>query len=253
MVSAFLYPFRLDDCIMEEFIARLLDLQDCDRDIERLKDDLESIPREIKIHRKDSEGHREKFNMYKDNLENVRNKLKKLTCDRADNVTRVGDYKSRLLSLKSNLEYTTMLKQIAHAEKMNDQIDSMILEAMYEEDEASAILERESKERDRAVKRSEMREESLKEGLGQLEVKLAAKLVLREEIASKVDQKQLNIYEKSRDSGRREIVTGLKHGSCGGCFTKIPPQKAGEIKGGETFICPLCGSYVVWISDSSLN
>lgn len=236
---------------MEEFIARLLDLQDCDRDIDRLKADLESIPQEMKIHRKDSQGHETKFNLFRDNLDDIRKKQEKLTVDRKDNVTRVADYKSRLISLKSNLEYTAMLKQIAHAEKMNDQIDNMILEAMYEEDEASQALEKAMKERDRAVKRSAIREESLKEKLRELENSLSSMEARRIEIASKVNQKHLKMYEKSRSSGHREVVTGIKNGSCGGCLTKIPPQRAGEIKGGSTFICPLCGSYVVWTSDSS--
>ncbi|MCD4709057.1 MAG: hypothetical protein K8S62_15115 [Candidatus Sabulitectum sp.] len=236
---------------MEEFIARLLDLQDCDRDIDRLKADLESIPQEIKIHRKDTEGHEARFNLFRDNLDSIRGKQKKLAGDRADNVTRVTDYKSRLISLKSNSEYTAMLKQISHTEKMNDQIDNMIIEAMYEEDEASQVLERALKERDRAVKRSAIREESLREKLKEIESSLAVSQVRRAEIAAKVDQKQLKMYEKSRSAGHREVVTGIKNGSCGGCLTKIPPQSAGEIKGGKTYICPLCGSYVVWTTDSS--
>ena len=154
---------------MEEFIARLLDLQDCDRDVSRSKADLESIPQEMKIHRKDTEGHEEKFDFFNENLESIRKKQKKLSGDRQDNVARIADYKSRLISLKSNTEYTAMLKQITHAEKMNGQIDSMILEAMYEEDEASQALERAMKERDRAVKRSVIREESLVEKLNELD------------------------------------------------------------------------------------
>ncbi len=236
---------------MEEFIARLLDLQECDREIDRLKADLESIPREMKIHRKDTEGHEAKFSLFKDNLDEIRNRQKKLTGDRQDNVARIADYKSRLISLKSNSEYTAMLKQITHTEKMNDQIDNMILEAMYEEDEALQVLERALKDRDRAVKRSAIREESLSAKLKDLEKSLDDIQVRRSEISSKVDTKRLKMYEKSRSTGHREVVTGIKHGSCGGCLTKIPPQKAGEIKGGKTYICPLCGSYVVWTSDSS--
>lgn len=236
---------------MEEFIARLLDLQDCDRNVSRLKADLESIPQELKIHRKDTEGHEEKFGFVNENLESITRKQKKLNGDRQDNVARISDYKSRLISLKSNSEYTAMLKQINHAEKMNGQIDSMILEAMYEEDEASQALERAMKERDRAVKRSVIREESLGEKLHELESQLIVIQKRRTEIAEKVDPKQLKMYEKSRITGHREFVTGVKIGSCGGCLTKIPPQKAGEIKSGKTYTCPLCGSYVVWTSDSS--
>lgn len=237
---------------MEEFIARLLDLQDCDRSIDRLKADLESIPHEMKIHRKNTEDHEAKFSLFKNNMEQVRNRQKQLTVDRKENVVRVADYKSRLISLKSNTEYTAMLKQIKNAEKMNDQIDNKILEAMYEEDEVKNVLEKALKERDRSVKRSEIREEALRDKLKELEDKLAVILVRRAEVAAKVDQKQLKVYEMSRGSGHREVVTGIKHGSCGGCLSKIPPQRAGEIKGGKTYTCPLCGNYVVWTSDSSL-
>ncbi len=236
---------------MEEFIARLLDLQDCDRNIDRLRADLKSIPLEIKIHMKDTESHEEKFNLFKSTLDDAKKKQKKLSGDRLDNVTRVADYKSRLISLKSNTEYTAMLKQITHAEKMNDQIDGMILEAMYEEDEATQAMGKAIKDRDRAVKRSSLREESLRKKLSELENRLEADEVKRAAIAAKVDRKQLKLYEKSRSNGHREVVTGIQHGSCGGCLTKIPPQKAGEIKGGKTYTCPLCGSYVVWTSDSS--
>jgi predicted nucleic acid-binding Zn-ribbon protein len=236
---------------MEEFIARLLDLQDCDRDIDRLKADLESIPREMKIHRNDTQGHEARFNQFRDTLDGIKQKQKKLAGDRADNIARVADYKSRLISLKSNTEYTAMLQQIANTEKMNDQIDNLIIEAMYEEDEAVQILERATKERDRTVKRSALREESLKLKQRELEERLITLQQRRENIALKVEPRHLKRYEKARSSGRREVVTGIKHGSCGGCLTKIPPQKVGEIKGGKTYTCPLCGSYVVWTSDSS--
>jgi predicted nucleic acid-binding Zn-ribbon protein len=236
---------------MEEFIARLLDLQDCDRDIDRLKADLESIPREIKIHKKDTKGHETRFSQFTGTLEEIREKQKKLAGDRADNVNRVADYKTRLVSLKSNTEYTAMLQQIANTERMNDQIDNLIIEAMYEEDEAVQKLERARKERDRAVKRSLVREESLKDKLRELEQKLEILQARRNEIASGVEPKSLKIYEKARSSGRREVVAGIVHGSCGGCLTKVPSQKVGEIKGGKTYTCPLCGSYVVWTSDSS--
>ncbi len=236
---------------MEEFVAQLLDLQDCDRSIDRLKADLESIPREVKIHRKDTEGHEAKFSLFRDSLDDIRDRQDKLAGDRRDSVTRVADYKSRLISLKSNSEYTAMLKQITHTEKMIDRIDNMIIEAMYEEDEALLALEKALKERDRAVKRSGIREESLKEKLRELENSLGLMEVRRAEIAAKVDPKHLKMYEKSRSAGHREVVTGVKNGSCGGCLTKIPPQSTGEIKGGKTYTCPLCGSYVVWTSDSS--
>jgi len=237
---------------MEEFIARLLDLQDIDRKIDRLKADLESIPREISIHKSDMQGHLEKFSVFNENLNGIKSKQKQLVVERAENVVRIADYKSRLVILKSNEEYTAMLKQITHTEKVNDQIDNKIIEAMYEEDEANQVLSSAQKDRDRALKRSELREKALEGKLQELQAKLKNLMDKRMTAAEKVDRKQLKMYDKSRSNGHKEVVTGIRNGACGGCLTKIPPQSSGDIRGGKTFTCPICGSYVVWTSDSSL-
>jgi len=237
---------------MEEFIARLLDLQDLDRKIDRLQADIESIPAELSIHRKDMNGHMSRFTNFEDKLKSISERQTKLTSDRSDNQTRIADYKSRLLSLKTNEEYSAMLKQIAHAEEMIDQIDNLIIEAMYQEDEATESLEKAKKERDRSVSRSEARETKLEQRLAQLEEEMKALSEQRAQAALRVDQKYLRRYEKARQSGHREAVTGIRGGACGSCLTKIPAQSAGEIRGGITFSCPICGSFVVWTEDSTL-
>jgi len=237
---------------MEEFIARLLDLQDIDRRIDRFRADLGSIPRELEIHRKDMSGHEARFNGFRDKLESLKSEQRKLAQDRSENVARIAEYRSRLLSLKTNEEYSAMLKQIAHTEETIDRIDSRIIEAMYDEDEALLQNDKAEKERDRAVKRSEAREECLQQRKKELEDSLLSLEAEREEISLKVDSKQLKKYEKARSNGHREAVTGLRNSACGSCLTKIPQQNAGEIKGGKTFSCPICGSFVVWTSDSSL-
>lgn len=237
---------------MEEFIARLLDLQDLDRRIDRLKADGESIPGEIAIHRRDIEGHRSRFRASEEQLISLKEEQKKLAADRAETLAKISDYKSRLLTLKSNEEYSAMLKQISHGEKLVDQIDDRILEAMYKEDEIRGELERAEKEKDRAINRSEAREQLLKKKLEEIESQLEQLQIERAQAAERVDPKHLKRYEITRESRHREVVTGIRNGACGSCLTKIPAQAAGEIKGGSTFSCPICGSFVVWTPDSSL-
>jgi predicted nucleic acid-binding Zn-ribbon protein len=237
---------------MEEFLARLLDLQDLDRRIDRLRTELESIPREMEVHRKDMGAHEARFSVFREKMDSLKSLQKKFAAERSENVIRISDYRSRLLSLKTNVEYSAMLKQIAHTEEMIDLIDSRIIETMYEEDEALLQIEKAEKERNRAVRRSEAREESLMERKQELLNNLSSLELERVEVSLKVDSKQLKKYEKARSSGRREAVAGILNSSCGACLTKIPPQSAGEIKGGKTFSCPICGSFVVWTSDSSL-
>ncbi|HPF31876.1 MAG TPA: hypothetical protein PK907_02560 [Candidatus Sabulitectum sp.] len=237
---------------MEDNIARLLELQDIDRELDRLKADIASIPGEISIHKREIEGHDERFLQQEKTLRDLEDSQKSLAGERSDTLAKISDYKSRLLSLKTNEEYSAMLSQISHAEKLIDTIDDRILEAMYLEDEARETVERARKERDRAVNRSEAREKLLLEKLEELKGRLSGLEEQRAAAAAQVEPKYLRRYEKARENGHREAVTGIRDGACGSCLTKIPAQSAGEIRGGKTFSCPICGSFVVWTSDSTI-
>lgn len=237
---------------MEEFIARLLDLQELDKRIDRLKADLESIPGELRIHLKERKAHQSRYEEQKSSFEGILEGQKQLAAERAACTSRIADYRSRLLSLKSNEEYSAMLKQIAHAERTIDEIDSRIIEEMYHEDEAREEIDRARRELERALRRSTAREENLSSRLEETRGLLQGLEEKRREAAARVDAKYLRRYEKARETGHREAVVGIRGGSCGGCLTKIPAQSAGEIRAGVTFSCPICGSFVVWTEDSSL-
>lgn len=237
---------------MEDRIEKLLLLQDTDRRLDRVLADLESIPREMQVHQKEMEEHRQRHKGFEDAVEACRRKQASLKSDQQDLRTKVAEYRTRLLSIKTNDEYKTMLKQIDFALGRIDDIDTSLLESMEAEEEAQTESEKASRELERYLKRFETRQEMLLEKRKQLESETADLEAEKERAISAIDLKYHRKYQQARVSGRAEIVVGLKTGACGGCLTNVPPQNGVEIKSGGTFVCPMCGCFVVWTEDSSL-
>ncbi len=237
---------------MEEPIKRLLLLQETDRKLDRVKADMEAIPRELQVHRREIEEHRLRFRGVEEALESNRAGQEALKAEQQELRSRVAEYRTRLLSIKTNDEYRAMLKQIDYALGKVDDMDTALLEAMEAEDEARAEVEKAGRELERYERRYEARKEMLEGKAAQLETELSALEAEREVVASSIDVRYYRKYRQARRSGRPEIVVGLRGGACGGCLTNVPPQNGVDIKGGNTFLCPMCGSFVVWTEDSSL-
>ena len=237
---------------MEERIQKLLFLQDTDRRLDRVIADLESIPREMQVHQKEMEEHRQRYKGFEDAVEACRRKQASLKSDQQDVRTKVAEYRTRLLSIKTNDEYKAMLKQIDYALGKIDDIDTLLLESMEAEEEAQAESERAGRELERYQKRFETRQELLLEKRRQLETEVVELESEKQRAIESIDLKSYRKYQQVRLAGRAEIVVGLKAGACGGCLTNVPPQNGVEIKSGSTFVCPMCGCFVVWTEDSSL-
>jgi hypothetical protein len=238
---------------MEERILKLMFLQDIDRRLDRARADLESIPREIGIHSREMEEHTCRYSDSENALEQCRKRQASVKSDQQDLRTRVAEYRTRLLGIKTNDEYRAMLKQIDYALGKIDDMDTVLLESMEEEEVLQEKLEKAGRELERYRKRYETRKEMLSEKSRQLESEVLRMEEERMDAASALDQKLLRRYEQARASGRMEVVVGLKSGACGGCLTNVPPQNGVEIKSGFTFDCPICGCFVVWTDDSSLS
>jgi predicted nucleic acid-binding Zn-ribbon protein len=236
---------------MEKDICDLLNLQELDRRLDRTRDDLSRIPKEIEIHDREIQKHRETFTGYEKSLEEVRALQKKCTSEKEESGMRLVDYKNQLLTLKTNQEYKAMLLQISTFEKLIDDLDSQVIELMYREDETVTEIENARKVLDRSIQRAEKRKELLNAEKKELEEQTNTLTAEREERARVVNIRFLRKYEQLRSAGKGLAVVGLIRGACGGCMTNVPPQSGVEIAQGSTFTCPICGRFLVWTDDSS--
>jgi predicted nucleic acid-binding Zn-ribbon protein len=237
---------------MKEDLKKILLLQDVDSHIDRVSAEIDEIPREKLIHERELESQKTDYEKEKKKLEETRESGRKYNADMEVNENRLAEFKTKLLEMKTNDAYRAMMEQIKYTENRINDLDSKIIENMYEEENGEKDLEEARKIWERNKKRSEKRQDILDGQLEVLKENIEELMAERKEIASEIGKRLLDKYEQLRTAGRGLVVVGLEKGTCGGCLTNIPPQTTVEISQGETYICPICGRFVIWKDDSSM-
>ncbi len=236
---------------MDERVIKLLELQKTDTKIDRLQEEIDAIPAEIAIHEKEMDDLRNTYQEKKRNKETNDEEKTKTLADKQAMENRRTQIKTQLLDAKTNELYRAMQEQIKHATAKISDLDGVILDLMYKEDELLRVLDEAEQELEREKKRSEKRNAILQGQKAELEEKMESLLSDRQKASVCVDVRFRDKYERQRSSRRGQVVVPLKNGNCGGCHTNIPSQAGVEISQGETYVCPLCGCFVIWDDGSS--
>lgn len=159
----------------------------------------------------------------------------------------IEKYEEQRNNVKNNREYDSLSKEIEYQE-----LDQQVSQKRIKENEMAILEKRETA--DNAEQLLELRQADLEEKKRELEtiVEETAKeeeelLKVKEELASKVDQRMMAAYDRVRANAHNHLaVVTVKRDACGGCFNKIPPQKQLDIKESRKIIvCEYCGRILV--------
>ncbi|MBN1466633.1 hypothetical protein JXA02_12830 [candidate division KSB1 bacterium] len=159
-------------------------------------------------------------------------------------------YKVQLYAVKTNKEYDAITMEIETAEQKIDEQEYKSLEL---EESLSQLEEMITS----TQKRVEEMRESLIDYRKDLEAKLATtraeEEVLRSrrlEMVKNLPKPVLSAYERIRQGRGGVAVAKLINGACSECSSRIPPQRALEIRMMDKInLCEVCGRIVVWKED----
>ena len=237
----------------DENLEPLLGLQEIDGRIDRLAREMAEIPRERRIHEKEIEEQKVTFEKEKEKAAEVSRDKEKCVGDKESMQETLASFKSKLLELKDNDAYRTMLMQIENAEKRLGEFDIRIIELMYEEELIEEVQEAARKTFERNKARAVKRQQILDDQFNELQEKMKELETERERVSGEISPRLLDRYQRVRTAGKGLVVVGLINGACGGCHTKLPPQTVVEISQGKTFPCPICGRFIIWTEGSSFS
>lgn len=150
-------------------------------------------------------------------------------------------------AVKSNKEYDALAKEIEDAKekiKLNEKaakednsakrssIENELLLIKGQLDEIDAELESNQKDLEEVTKQTGEEETDLK--------------TQRDDILKNMDAEDLAHYERISKVLYGEAVAVVRKGSCLGCYSSIPPQKAIEIRMAQRFYsCESCGRILI--------
>jgi uncharacterized protein len=154
--------------------------------------------------------------------------------------SRLSKYKEQLMGVKTNKEYTAMLKEIEAAQVEVRHLEDRILERMLDADDLAARQKgaEAALAADKAAIAAERKQ--LEDDTARLQRELAEATDTRAQVVAEVSPSILAIYDTVR-ARRGTAVAELKGGYCSACHVRLRPQVANELRRNEIiFQCESC-------------
>lgn len=179
-------------------------------------------------------------------LENMTKERRTIEQKLEDNQAQIKKYKTQLMEVKTNKEYQAMLHEISHLEKDIDTKEERLLILMDELDQQDAqnqdYLSRTGDEKTKLLedkKAIEARRRELERRICELE---GEKPALMADLGSQLRKRYDRVLAKMHDFAVTNVIDDV----CQGCFARIPPQVAVEVRHNNRIItCEACGRILV--------
>jgi hypothetical protein len=238
---------------MLETIEKLLLLQDRDRRIHRVQQELAQIGPERDTYHTKATATQAQLETAKTSIKQIESDRKRLEVDVGVKKQQIEKYANQQLQTRKNEEYRALSHEIdtckADITKIEDQEIALMEQAEAAQKEAGRFL-READETkklaDGQVAQLNQREENLKKELAELQRG-------RAELAAAVDQTVCQRYERLFKSKGENVVVGVQHGVCGGCHMKLPAQILVMCQAHQELVsCTNCGRILYYTRDMAL-
>lgn len=221
-------------------IENLLKLQDADKEIRRLQDEIAELPKRVA-------GIEQKLAGTRAQLETAQSAIKADEAARRKYDTAISDlrgkiskYRDQSLDVKTNDQYKALLHEIQFAEKEIGANEDKILELMVNADAREKEVKAAQAELKAETAEIEQEKEQARQRTAEDEKLLAEWRGKRDLLRSGVEESLLRHYErvsKFRGSGISEV----RNQKCMACQVMLRPQTYNDVRSGkETVVCDSC-------------
>jgi predicted nucleic acid-binding Zn-ribbon protein len=238
---------------MQETIEKLLILQDRDRKILRVQQELAHISPERETLRARAATTQSQLEAAKSRVKQSEAERKRLELDVQEKQTQIEKYANQQLQTRKNEEYRALAHEIDGCKADITKIEDQEIELMEQAEAAQKEVARATQEAadakkqvDEQVAQLNQREENLKKELAELQSG-------RANLAAAVDETARARYERLLKSKGDNVVVGVDHGACGGCHMKLPAQVLVTCQGHKELVsCINCGRILYYTRDMAL-
>ena len=238
---------------MLEAIEKLLILQDRDRKLSMLAEELTHIPVERQQLQAKSAQALSSLEAAKLRVRHLESERKKLELDVEARKELIGKYSLQQFQTKKNEEYKALSHEIELCKQAISKLDDQQLELMEQADAAQkegAALSVATAEMNRTLDSRladlAAREKNLQTEFAGLETK-------RDELATAVDDSTRARYERLFQHKGQNVVVGIHHGVCGGCHMQLSRQILVTCQAEQAIVtCPNCNRILYYTRDMDL-
>jgi len=235
------------DIAVENRLVALYTLQCVHTEIDKIKIIRGELPQAIEDLEDEIAGLETRIRNFNGDIEQNNNAIAKEKNEIAEHNEMIKKYQKQQDNVRNNREYEAINKEIEYkdlqiqlCERHLKEANARIKELQQHISAAQLLLENRNK--DLEVKKSEL--EDIIKDTEKDEARLMAKSQEQEQL---IEDRYLTAYKRIRKSARNGLaVVTIDRDACGGCFSKIPPQRQTEIKmHKKVIVCEHCGRILV--------
>lgn len=225
----------------------IIELQRLDSEIHNSSLILEGIPRLVQdIDKKNQAGSKHVADS-KDKMSQNQKKRRDLETEVKDIKVQIGKYKRQLNEVKTNKEYTALLKELEESQRKVDTLEEAIIAEMLAaddvEEEIKSALHKQGQDEESLKKERLVLEEKLKE----TEARFAALAKDREALLPRIPREQMMLYEAILQKKGGTALSPVTGDFCAMCHMRVRPQMLNEIRDKlKVILCENCGRILYW-------
>jgi predicted nucleic acid-binding Zn-ribbon protein len=231
---------------------KLIKLQKLDKEITDISLFLDNIPTQIKEINKKIEASSQIITLAKEKMDQNQKKRRDLEAEVKDIKEQVSKYNRQLNEVKTNREYSSLLKEIEEAkQKVNDKEEEIIGE-MLSADEIEEEIKTAGQNYSEAEQKFSKEKDALQQEKKKFEAKKDKLNQEKEKIVPKIPSDQVNLYLKIYKKNSGIALSPVNEEFCSLCHMRIRPQVINELKGKEKIIlCENCGRILYVVTKSA--
>ena len=237
---------------MDVDFENLINLQRLETEIRRLSVLLDDIPTQIAEIDQTINDSSQIVEKAKENFALNQKKRKGLEDEVNDIKEKISKYKIQLNEVKTNREYTSLLKEIEEAQQKIDQLEEEIISLMLSSDD----IEKEIKESIEKHRQEEARLSEEKVTINQkkqeLEKEVKELTQEKEKLLSKIPPSQSKLYNDLLRNKNGIALSPVKDEFCSMCHMRVRPQVLNELRlEKEIIFCENCGRILYWLKKTA--
>jgi len=223
-------------------LEQLLVLQDRQQKIKQIQTEIRNLPLQRQSLEAQLAASTAALGALKHKAQHLEMDRKTLELDAGTRRESINRLKTQQYETRKNDEFRAMGNEIERYEKEIQAIEDQELDLMDQAEKLKGELATEDKKASGARESIARQMKDLEEKGTTLEGQLSQLTAERTEIAGKVEEELLSLFERLFASKGDAAVVALEHEVCTGCHMKVTTQTAHRVKNGKEIVsCEQCG------------
>ncbi len=236
---------------MEALIKSLISLQNCDLQTRDIQEEKNRGPEKLKTLEMELQNTLKQMDEELSQVAETQREKRQLDQDIADLESRIQKSEIKQTSIKSNKEYTAVLKEIEDLQKEKGTLEERVIIIMEQADAMETTRKEIEIKKENLQKNFDEYQEKIQKQMAQLEVKIREYEAERAGITRDLDGEVLKKYDFIRERKEGIGLSSVVKGICQSCYMGIPPQKFNELMRGDKLMnCPHCNRFIYWGDDA---